>query len=211
MDDRERTALDGLHPIERELVARERAAAEAGTPLTVDQLRAEHEAILVERHERLARDAHASWRAMEGWRRVESLEQWQETVQKAADELENGGFLLDRLGAMRYLDPELMAMLLVLRRRLIDEHGATTAAEFMLIDSAILAYCHQLRIKAGSGTWRACSRPSSSAGAACGCGCGTATGARASCGSSTWWSGSGSSCCRCWIGRTGSCCGTSRG
>jgi hypothetical protein len=37
-------------------------------------------------------------------------------------------------------------VVLGLRRRLVEEHGATTAAELMLVDSAVLAYYHQLRI-----------------------------------------------------------------
>src|SRR5918992_3642601 len=67
-------------------------------------------------------------------------------VEKAADDLETGCFLIDRLGAERYLDPELMAALLVLRRRLIDEYGAESAADLMLIDVAVLAYHHTLRV-----------------------------------------------------------------
>ena len=67
-------------------------------------------------------------------------------VRKAADDLDDGGFLIDRLGAERHLDPAMMAMLLVLRRRLIDEHGATTAAELMMVDVAVLSYYHTLRI-----------------------------------------------------------------
>jgi hypothetical protein len=51
-----------------------------------------------------------------------------------------------RLGAERHLDPPLMAVLLTLRRRLIDEYGATTAAELVLIDSAVLSYYHMFRI-----------------------------------------------------------------
>jgi hypothetical protein len=39
-----------------------------------------------------------------------------------------------------------MAVLLGLRRRLIDEHGVQTAAELLLIDSIVLAYYHQLRV-----------------------------------------------------------------
>ena len=39
-----------------------------------------------------------------------------------------------------------MAALLVLRRGLIEEHGATTAAELMLIDSTVLSFYHQLRV-----------------------------------------------------------------
>jgi hypothetical protein len=39
-----------------------------------------------------------------------------------------------------------MAALLVVRRRLIDEYGAESAADLMLIDVAVLAYHHTLRI-----------------------------------------------------------------
>ena len=39
-----------------------------------------------------------------------------------------------------------MAALLVLRRRLVDEYGAESAADTMLIDVAVLAYYHTLRV-----------------------------------------------------------------
>jgi hypothetical protein len=55
-------------------------------------------------------------------------------VEDAAVGLDGGGFLLKRLGADRYLDRRLMAVQLVLRRRLVDETGARTALEYMLID-----------------------------------------------------------------------------
>ncbi len=107
---------------------------------------AEYRQGLAERRKRLMTDARAVFRAMDGWPLVRTGDQWQETVRRAAEDLERGGFLLDRLGAERYLDPVLMATLLVLRRRLIDEHQATTAAELMLIDSAVLSYFHTIRI-----------------------------------------------------------------
>jgi len=108
--------------------------------------KAEYERRIGERRARLTRDTRAVFRAMDGWGRVESLEAWQETVRKAADDIETGQFLIDRLGAERHLDPELMATLLVLRRRLIDEYGAESAADLMLIDVAVLAYHHTLRV-----------------------------------------------------------------
>ncbi len=107
---------------------------------------AEYRRGLAERRKRLMTDARAVFRAMDGWPLVRTGDQWQETVRQAAEDLDCGGFLIDRLGAERYLDPDLMATLLVLRRRLIDEHQATTAAELMLIDSAVLSYFHTIRI-----------------------------------------------------------------
>lgn len=139
-------ALADLHPIERELVARERAASAAGSPMTMDQLRDEYEKILAERHHRLERDAHASWRAMASWAEVATEEDWVRVVAQADDDFDSGQFLLSRLGAARYLDPPLMAVLLRLRRRLVEEHGARTAADLMTVDLAVLAYYHALRV-----------------------------------------------------------------
>jgi hypothetical protein len=139
-------ALAGLPPIEREMIAVDQAAQAAGTQMTLEQLGEVHARIVAERHERLARDAHASWRSMEGWEHVTTQEEWQAAVVQADQDYDSGQFLLSRLGAQRYLDPPLTAVLLSLRRRLIDEHGATTAAEVMMVDMAVLAYYHELRV-----------------------------------------------------------------
>jgi hypothetical protein len=40
--------------------------------------------------------------------------------------------VLERLGAQRYLDPKLMATILTLRQRVLDEWAINTAAETML-------------------------------------------------------------------------------
>src|SRR5215208_7796600 len=111
-----------------------------------DAFMAEYQRGVAARHQRLKHDAQAVFRAMDGWGAVRSTEEWQATVQQAAEYLDTGGFLIDRLGAAHFLDPKLMAALLILRRRLVDEHGATTAAELMLIDCAVLSYYHQIRI-----------------------------------------------------------------
>jgi hypothetical protein len=145
-DDQEHDPLADLHPIEREMIAREQAAREAGTPMSYKELGEVHREIVAERHKRLERDARASWRSMEGWEHVTTEEEWQATVVQADDDYESGQFLLDRLGAARYLDPPLMAVLLTLRRRLVEEHGAETAAELMMIDMAVLSYYHTLRV-----------------------------------------------------------------
>jgi hypothetical protein len=138
--------LAELHPIERELIARDEEAHEAGTRMTLDQVQAEYQGILARRHERLLRDASGSWRAMEGWGNVTTEEEWHEAVVRADDDYDSGQFLLDRLGAQRYLDPPLMAVLLALRRRLVEEHGAQTAAELMMVDMTVLSYYHAMRV-----------------------------------------------------------------
>jgi hypothetical protein len=51
-----------------------------------------------------------------------------------------------RLGGHRFLDPELMVALLMLRRLPMDEHAPATAADMLLIDTAVLSYFHLLRV-----------------------------------------------------------------
>jgi hypothetical protein len=133
--------------------AAESAPRDAEGHVDLNTYMAEYQQRLAERHQRLRTEARAAFRAMDGWGRVQNQEEWQQTVVKAAEDLDRGGFLLDRLGAERNLDPELMAVLLVLRRRLIDEHGATGAAELMLIDVAVLSYYHTLRINGWIGNF----------------------------------------------------------
>ena len=101
---------------------------------------------LAERQERLRTDARAAFRAMDGWAQVKDEAEWLEMIDQADEALATGRFLIDRLGAERSLDPELMAALIVLRRRLITEYRVTGAADLLLIDSLLLAYYHQLRV-----------------------------------------------------------------
>ncbi len=131
------------------------AARDANGEADWDSFQAEYERRLAERHERLMTDARAAYRAMDGWGSVKSQEEWEQAVAEASEEYEHGGFLIDQLGAERHLDPTLMAVLLVLRRRLVDEHGATTAAELMLIDLAVISYYHTLRINGWVGNFAA--------------------------------------------------------
>jgi hypothetical protein len=60
---------------------------------------------------------------------------------------ESGRFLLDRLGADRHLDPQQVATLLHLRRRIIDEMALTTGLELMLLDTAVVAYRNVLLVE----------------------------------------------------------------
>jgi hypothetical protein len=132
-----------LPRLEQEVIA---AVREPDGNVDREAFLAEYDRRLAELHQRLLDDARASYRAMEGWDRVRTQEDWENVLVQASLDIDNGSFLLDRLGAERFLDPQLMAVLLGLRRRLIEEHGATTAAEIMMIDSAVLSYYHMLRV-----------------------------------------------------------------
>jgi hypothetical protein len=92
-------------------------------------------------------NARATHRAMQGWQRVQSQADWERINEESGEQYESGAFLLERLGADRFLDPRLMATILALRQRLIAESGITTAAETMLVDQAVLSYYHTLRVQ----------------------------------------------------------------
>jgi hypothetical protein len=97
--------------------------------------------------ERLRWDARATHRAMAGWQLVRTEEDWVRITAAAHEEYASGAFLLERLGAERYLDPTLMATLLALRHKLLTEWRITTASETMLVDLVLLSYAHVFRVQ----------------------------------------------------------------
>jgi hypothetical protein len=83
---------------------------------------------------------------MEGWWHVDSEEDWLKVCADSQEQYESGRFLLERLGAERYLDPQLMATLGSLRKTIIAEWGITTT-EMILLDHALLGYYNALRVQ----------------------------------------------------------------
>ena len=79
---------------------------------------AEYRRALRERQDRMVQESHELWRAIEGWRGVETPEAWDAVVLEAIDDVANGVFFIDRLGGQKYLDPKLMAMLSIIRKDL---------------------------------------------------------------------------------------------
>jgi hypothetical protein len=108
---------------------------------------------LAERQARLQHDARACYSAMDGWAGVKSEADWQAKIEQADEHLATGRFLLDQMGAERYLEPHLMAALIVLRRRIITELRIDGGADLMLLDMALIAYYHQLRLNGWIGNF----------------------------------------------------------
>jgi hypothetical protein len=82
---------------------------------------------------------------------MRAISQWhpregesEKRVERVLTSVEDGSFLINRLGAAGVVDQDLAIVLLDLRRRLIDEYGDTPAA-MMLIDRAVSAYQHFIR------------------------------------------------------------------
>jgi hypothetical protein len=96
-------------------------------------------------YDQFRRRSSAVYRAMEGWRGVTSEEEWLKICQDSRAEYESGRFLLERLGAERFLDPKLAATLWQRRQRLLEEREPATAAEALLADLTVCAYSNALR------------------------------------------------------------------
>jgi hypothetical protein len=118
------------------------AGAAAETP---EQALERWQAEVAVRQKALREDARAVMRAMKGWGQLQTQEEWEAFKAQAQREYRSGGFLLERLGAQRYLEPDLLAVLLGIRRELVAELGAASQAELLVVDAAVLAYHNLLR------------------------------------------------------------------
>jgi hypothetical protein len=101
-----------------------------------------------EQRQQLQVQARSAHRAYQGWGQIRTAEDWERAVVAAKEDYRDGTFLLKRLGAGRFLDPELHTVLLGLRQGLLEDLGASvTHADLMLIDMAILDYYNALRVQ----------------------------------------------------------------
>ena len=98
-------------------------------------------------YQRLRGDARAVYHALEDWCRVDTPEDWQRICEESRQAYQSGQFLIERLGAERYLEPTLMAVLWQLRRGLLNEGEDRSAADMMLADLSVLSYYNVLRIQ----------------------------------------------------------------
>jgi hypothetical protein len=98
-------------------------------------------------------DARAVMRAMEGWRgsSLETEAGWRQACEEARQRYHSGRFLIERLGAERFLEPHLMAILWQLRQRLVNEYASQSPTATMLIDLAVMSYYNALRVQAWIG------------------------------------------------------------
>jgi hypothetical protein len=112
-----------------------------------DQFEANVAQFKSQQHLELQQQAQSLFRSVKGLPGVTRQERWNDFVEKAVADYPNGHFLLERMGAKRYLDPELMAVLMHLRQQLLADIDQPTTIDHMHADSAILAYRHMLRIQ----------------------------------------------------------------
>jgi hypothetical protein len=100
----------------------------------------------------LKKEAKGLFDAVKGRRGAYSEEYWQHHFKKAKQHYASGKFLLERLGADRYLDLPLFATLAQLREGLLRGIENPTSGDRMLADTAIIAYHNILRIQGWIGS-----------------------------------------------------------
>jgi hypothetical protein len=114
-------------------------AAEAHEQKVEEELRAQHL--------ELRRQARGHFDVVNGRRGAYSADYWEQAFSKAKLDFDSGRFLIQRLGAERHLDLELVAVLTQLRQELLEGIENPTAGDKMLADTAVLAYRNVLRIQ----------------------------------------------------------------
>ena len=116
-----------------------------GQTRSIDELSREWAADKRAKGEELQNCGRQIWRAMRQWNNVSTQEDWDKVVIQAKEDLDNGQFLINRLGGQLYLEPEVIAILLILRKGFTEMYGIKTPAEYMLVDMTLITYYNALR------------------------------------------------------------------
>lgn len=109
----------------------------------IEKVQREHD----EQFMALRRRAQGLFTALKGRTGIRTPEEMDRFFEKARADFDSGAFLVERLGASRFLDPELTCVLLRLRNDLLAEIGNPTASDMMHVDMAILGYRNCLRLQ----------------------------------------------------------------
>lgn len=107
---------------------------------------------LNEQFEAMRNQARAVFSAISGRHGIRSEEDWQHIFKQSGVDYKTGRFLIERLGGQSYLDPKLTATLTRLRSDLMAGIENPTAADWMMADSAIIAYRNMLRVQGWIGS-----------------------------------------------------------
>jgi transposase len=98
-------------------------------------------------HAALRRDAQSCARSMCHSPLLGKADEWDNIVGRSLDDYRSGRSLMDHLGADRLIDPPLTGMLLAIRRGLIEEIHAASMADYVLIDTTVIAFANAMRVQ----------------------------------------------------------------
>lgn len=105
----------------------------------------------IEQHRELQLKARAIFSTIKGQPGVRSLEDFTRIMAKVTGDYETGKFLLDQLGADRFIDHENTLTLGHIRQQLLAGIARPTMGDKLAVDSAVIAYHNLLRLQAWIG------------------------------------------------------------
>ena len=74
-------------------------------------------------------------------------EDWERATELLDEDYRSGQFLLDTLGADRYVETKISMTILLIRKKMIEDLQIESAAEFMLMDAALMAYYNGIKLQ----------------------------------------------------------------
>jgi hypothetical protein len=98
-------------------------------------------------YQRLLSEARATCRQVLLFGQLDSPAEWDALVLKGSSDFRSGKALMDQLGADALIDAQTAGMLLALRVNLVEDAKATSAADYMLIDMAVIAHANAIRVQ----------------------------------------------------------------
>jgi hypothetical protein len=78
---------------------------------------------------------------------LDSSEEWDALVLKGSADFRSGKALMDQLGADALIDAQTAGVLLAMRVNLIEDTKATSTADYMVIDMAVIAQANAIRVQ----------------------------------------------------------------
>ena len=77
--------------------------------------------------------------------KLRTQDDWERAYVSIEDDYVSGQFLIETLGAQRYVEPRIAMTILMLRRRMIEDMQLKTISEFMLMDAALVAHYNSIK------------------------------------------------------------------
>ena len=78
---------------------------------------------------------------------LQTQEDWERATELLDEDYRSGQFLLDTLGADRYVETRISMTILLIRKKMIEDLQIESAAEFMLMDAALMANYNGIKLQ----------------------------------------------------------------
>ena len=78
---------------------------------------------------------------------LQTQEDWERATELLHEDYRSGQFLLDTLGADRYVETRISMTILLIRKKMIEDLQIESAAEFMLMDAALMANYNGIKLQ----------------------------------------------------------------